>query len=45
MSAGLCVLFDLVIANAHVYRNLTISFVSIFKQFVEHRLSKLFDYH
>ncbi len=45
MSAALCALFDLVTADANAYRNLTTSFVSILKQVVEHRLSKLFDYH
>eukprot|EP00249_Psilotum_nudum_P022263 c28444_g1_i1 orf=707-3676(+) len=45
MSASLCALFDLISADAHSYKNLTASFVSILKQVVEHRLPKLYDYH
>ncbi|KAH7428459.1 hypothetical protein KP509_09G002800 [Ceratopteris richardii] len=45
MSACLCVLFDLISADANSYRHLTNSYVCILKQVVEHRLPKQYNYH
>jgi hypothetical protein len=36
MNVALCALLDLVTTDANAYRNLTTSFVHIFKQVVEH---------
>lgn len=45
MSAALCALHDLIIADPAPHKNLVPSFVSILKQIVEHRLPKSYDYH
>jgi AP-4 complex subunit epsilon-1 len=44
MSAALCALHDLILADATPHKNLIPSFVSILKQIVEHRLHN-YDYH
>lgn len=45
MGASLCALYDLIITDAHSYKDLTISFVNILKQVAEHKLPKGYDYH
>ena len=45
MSAALCALHDLILADPVPHKNLVPSFVSILKQIVEHRLPKAYDYH
>ncbi|GAQ89669.1 Adaptin family protein [Klebsormidium nitens] len=45
MSAALCGLYELIVADAAPYKNLVASFVSILKQVAEHRLPKTYDYH
>ena len=45
MSAALCALHELILADPIPHKNLVPSFVSILKQIVEHRLPKSYDYH
>ncbi|XP_051151125.1 AP-4 complex subunit epsilon-like isoform X2 [Andrographis paniculata] len=44
MGAALCPLFDLILAEPDVYKDLVVSLVNILKQVVERKLPKSYDY-
>ncbi|KAL4565180.1 hypothetical protein LXL04_029265 [Taraxacum kok-saghyz] len=45
MGATLCPLYDLIIIDVNLYKDLVVSFVNILKQVAERRLPKSYDYH